>query len=548
MKYRPFLSCNAPIKLTDSRGNDMYVPCGSCPICRRSKSLQYSQRLQLEESCAKFSYFITLTYNSWFIPTYKVCYSEEFSSDTVPLYGLDGKPLKNWINLKEVYVKKYVDSDTKSFWLIPQFDRVNRYGKPLVIDPIKLDLDEQDIKSGFAQYNLHRKFYQSNFCKTKFEHHDGYVDLCYTRDLELFLYAFKNFCRISCGCTFRYFAIPDYGTNSINPHWHIVIFSDSDKLDTYFRDAVDVGTPSKPCLCARFLLEMWKYGIANSQRVEKSVSSYISSYLNAPSNFPQIIFKISNYRNYHSNHLGEVLSEKDVVNDVREGNFSRFENIQYFNKRGTVFTYSLWRSFYDRWFPSFPHVGRKSVTTAFQLHEKIQQYLNKCVDFDSVSDVAVSLFKECQSIIEDGCVSNLKFSYSFYLPFLDLFSLVETFSVRSAPFTLKDISLFKNLFYVSNRINKNVIKLYGSNSFSNLHRYFNLIARYQNYKEYKLLTDNYLAIEDDSELAYTYYLSLSNQHQNTLLYRRFLFEQYEQISKCIKHRSTADKYRNVLFN
>lgn len=548
MQYRPFLSCNQPVKLLDSRGNEMYVPCGSCPICRRSKSLKYSQRLQLEEGRAKYSWFLTLTYNPWFIPTYKVVYTKEFSSDSKLLYDFYGNPVKSWYNKKLVTLKRYEDTERKDFWLLPQFDRVDRYGRPLDIDPIKLDLDENEIKSGFTQYNIHRKFYQANFCKTRFEHHDGYVDLCYPRDLELFLYAFKNFCRLSCGCTFRYFAVPDYGTNSINPHWHILIFSDSDELNAYFQDTIEVGTPSKPCQCARFLSEMWKYGIVNSQCVEKSVSSYISSYLNTPSDFPQIIFKISNYRNYHSNHLGEVLSEESITNDIRNANWTRFENLSFTNKRGDSFTYSLWRSFYDSWLPSFPYVGRKSPQTAYQLHEKLQQYLTKHSEYDHITDVATCLFLECQSIVSDGLIDGLSFPVDFYKPFLDLCSLVESYSVRSAPFTLKDISLFKNLFYTSNNIAKNVVKLYGKSTFSSLHSYFDLICRYQNYKEYKLLTDNYSAIENDNDLTECYYLSLSNAHQNTLLYRRFLYEQYEQISKCIKHRSTADKYRNVLFN
>lgn len=548
MQYRPFLSCNQPVKLLDSRGNVMYVPCGTCPICRRSKSLKYSQRLQLEEGRAKFSWFITLTYNSWFIPTYKVVYTKEFSSDTKALYDFNGNPIKSWYNKKLVTLKRYVDTEKKQYWLLPQFDRVDRYNRPLSIDPIKLDLDENDIKSGFAQYNIHRKFYQENFCKTKFEHHDGYVDLCYPRDLELFLYAFKNFCRISCGCTFRYFAIPDYGTNSINPHWHILIFSDSDDLNAYFQDVVDVGTSAKPCLCARFLLKMWKYGIINSQRVEKSCSSYVSSYLNTPSDFPQIIFKLSNYRNYHSKHLGEVLPEKNIVDDIRSANWSRFENLTFTDKRGNCFTYSLWRTFYDTWLPSFAYVGRKSPQTAFQLHEKLQQYISRHKELEHVTDIALCLFKECLQITSDGLVDGLSFPLGFYKPFLDLVALVESYSVRSAPFTLKDISLFKNLFYTSNLISLNVVKLYGNNSLSSLHSYFDLICRYQNYKEYKLLTDNYSAIEDDEVLTKCYYLSLSNSHQNTTLYKRFLFDQYEQISKCIKHRSTADKYRNVLFN
>lgn len=548
MQYRPFLSCNQPVKLLDSRGNVMYVPCGTCPICRRSKSLKYSQRLQLEEGRAKFSWFITLTYNSWFIPTYKVVYTNEFSSDTKVVYDCNGKPVKTWYNKKLFTLKRYIDTEKKQYWLLPQFDRVDRYNRPLNIDSIKLDLDENEIKNGFAQYNIHRKFYQENFCKTKFEHHDGYVDLCYPRDLELFLYSFKNFCRISCGCTFRYFAVPDYGTNSINPHWHILIFSDSDELNAYFQDVVDVGTSAKPCLCARFLLEMWKYGIVNSQRVTKSCSSYVSSYLNTSSDFPQIIFKLSNYRNYHSKHLGEILPQKDIIDDLREANWSRFDNLTFTDKRGNCVTYSMWRSFYDTWLPSFAYVGRKSPQVAFQLHEKLQQYISRHKELEHVSDIALCLFKECLQITTDGLIDGLSFPLGFYKPFLDLFSLVEFYSVRSAPFTLKDISLFKNLFYTSNNISRNVIKLYGNNSLSSLHSYFDLICRYQNYKEYKLLTDNYSAIEDDEELTNCYYLSLFNSHQNTTLYKRFLYEQYEQISKCIKHRSTADKYRNVLFN
>ena len=49
-------------------GKDIAVPCGHCAACQSHKALEWSNRLEFESQCHKYTLFVTLTYGTDKVP------------------------------------------------------------------------------------------------------------------------------------------------------------------------------------------------------------------------------------------------------------------------------------------------------------------------------------------------------------------------------------------------------------------------------------------------------------------------------------------------
>lgn len=61
----------------------MTVPCGKCAGCLNYKSLKYTRMSQIESKCAKFTFFVTLTYNQESLPTVRVVSGERHEFNVI---------------------------------------------------------------------------------------------------------------------------------------------------------------------------------------------------------------------------------------------------------------------------------------------------------------------------------------------------------------------------------------------------------------------------------------------------------------------------------
>lgn len=75
----PFIKCTSPIAI--HRGSSIFLyPCRNCECCQVSRQKSLSTMLALEESNAKYSYFINPTYNDENIPAVRVPDDADFGS------------------------------------------------------------------------------------------------------------------------------------------------------------------------------------------------------------------------------------------------------------------------------------------------------------------------------------------------------------------------------------------------------------------------------------------------------------------------------------
>ena len=213
-----FVKCFDPLILRDLRGYPYQVPCGKCIACQNNKRSSLSLKLRLEEYTSKYCYFLTLTYDD----------------DNLPLFSLG--------------------RDTCA----TEFVRVYPYSERLRNDSLISDfcsdfydfdndlIDKMDYYSDFV-INYERKFNKS----CVYGH--GLYALLYYRDIQLFLKRLRKHIFKYYGEKIRFYFIGEYGTKSLRPHWHCLLFFNSSSLSQAFEDCVNVGTTSRPCSCPRFL-------------------------------------------------------------------------------------------------------------------------------------------------------------------------------------------------------------------------------------------------------------------------------------------------------
>ncbi len=299
----------------------LIVPCGHCKACVLNKNTRLSFQCDLEAASNKYCMFITLTYANRYIPRamFVDCIDRPFGCD---LY----------------------DKETGEF-----------LGA--------CDMLEED------RQKLLDKMYL-------------FGDVPYLRkyDLQLFFKRFRYFAKKITNEKVRYFAVGEYGPIHFRPHYHILLFFNSEALLQ---------------ACAEIVLSSWKFGRVDCQRSQGKCSSYVASYVNSNCTLPKV-YTIPELRpfNLHSQRLGQgfLRSERLKVYDITPEEFIR---------RSVVFDgkykeFNLWRSCYRYFYPKCKGYASKSsreLSYSYRLYEIASKLFPE-------SQTALSLARDIASTIK----------------------------------------------------------------------------------------------------------------------------------------------------
>lgn len=372
-----FVKCLSPLILKDFRGYPYQVPCGRCVACQNNKRSSLSLKLRLEEYTSKYCYFLTLTYDDDNLPLFSLG-SDSLSKDFLRLYPYS-KRLRNDSFISDFCGDFYnFDSDF---------------------------VDKMDYYSSFV-INYEHKYHKS----CVYGH--GLYALLYYRDIQLFLKRIRKHIYKYYGEKIRFYIIGEYGTKSLRPHWHLLLFFNSSTLSQAFEICQNVGTNSRPCQCPSFIRPFWEFGICDSKRTNGECYNYVSSYVNQSSDFPKLLVLLSNQKAYHSIQLGQILPLESFVSAIKKGDFSFFERQFYIDFAGAENPYSVWRSYYSRFFPKFTCSSRMSFEQTYRVltcYETLRVLFNT----DSVTDICRALFRHYHFGYDDNhdIFDYLRFAY-----------------------------------------------------------------------------------------------------------------------------------------
>jgi hypothetical protein len=266
-QYRSFITN----KYTGAR---IAVDCGQCDYCIHKRAKKASMRVKTAGSTFKYSYFVTLTYDNVHIPlmSCKVLHSEY--DDTVGIsgdihfgneyhqyipvseYKCDDNSMLHHIFFEQVQgtvpydreIKEYVP--VKDNWFL-SMDAIRSFiSKTQAVDKTDYPASEQYGRDNLIPFL-------------------NYVDVQnYIKRLRKHLFQILGSYE-----TLHFYAVGEYGPVHFRPHYHLLLFTNSDKVAEVLRCCHD---------------KSWKLGRSDFQRSAGGASSYVASYVNSLSSAPQL--------------------------------------------------------------------------------------------------------------------------------------------------------------------------------------------------------------------------------------------------------------------
>nr|DAQ67248.1 MAG TPA: Replication associated protein [Microviridae sp.] len=264
-QYRSFIT-------NKYNGARIAVDCGQCDYCIHKKAQKASMRVKTAGSAFKYSYFVTLTYDNEYIPLMSC---KVLHSDYDDVVGISGDIHFGHEYHKYIPVSEYQCDDNSMLRHIffeqvqgtVPFDREIKEYVPvkdnwfLSMDAIRSFIDKTQTVDK-TDYSASEQYGRDNLIPFL-----NYVDVQnYIKRLRKYLYK-----QLGSYETLHFYAVGEYGPVHFRPHYHILLFTNSEEVSKVLR------------YCHN---KSWKFGRSDFQIARGGASSYVSSYVNSLSSAP----------------------------------------------------------------------------------------------------------------------------------------------------------------------------------------------------------------------------------------------------------------------
>ena len=238
-------------------GQFMYQPCGECPACLTRKASIRSMRVSLQKSLSKYAFFINPSYNQKYVPKCQIFKVHPDDPDST-LYKLVVKPRRkgDYKMVQRVYSKKY-----------------KKVIKKEVDAPLSYDDDFSYYFNASDDYIRDFREQATLNVKGKYPHLQDYYGYISRKDGQLFVKRLRKHISKFAGKyeKVHIYFVSEYGPVRFRPHFHLLLFTDSDKV------AKNIG---------RIISSSWKFGRCDWSASRGQAESYVASYVNSFSRLP----------------------------------------------------------------------------------------------------------------------------------------------------------------------------------------------------------------------------------------------------------------------
>jgi hypothetical protein len=301
-------------------GEPVYVKCGVCPHCLISRSDAKRNLCDYEKWNRKYCYFVTLTYNSQYVPKMALVPIDDYEFD-YPI-GNNWPAVRSQLLTRiliDPRVKKqdngqdinmftckvnfpYIDEHLKSIFdsCVTAAEFRKNYkpeyfssARPYILRTIPRVSKLQKFKDVQREELIWISPEKVEMLKRKskcegndnaFPQFKGLLKYVNYRDYQLFAKRFRKylFTKIGSYEKISSYVVSEYSPKTFRPHFHILFFFDSDEVAENIRQAV---------------FQSWKLGRVDTQLARDSAGSYVSGYLNSLVSLPSIFTDVSFTKN-----------------------------------------------------------------------------------------------------------------------------------------------------------------------------------------------------------------------------------------------------------
>lgn len=261
--------CLHPVKTVSKYTNSViYTPCGYCYSCLANKSNRDTALAMNIASNFKYCYFVWLSYEDQYLPYMEV-------SSISPLDESHSN-----------YTFTSIDRDLR----IPVSNGKDRIIKdsPFEFTHAMTSSEYKDvIVKSHGRYDFLRK----RVVYPRFEECDNHIPYCNTSDCQKFLKRLRFHSKTKYNEEIRFYGVSEYGPRTFRPHWHLLLFFDSDKLASVIQQLISTS---------------WSYGRTTCELSRGGSASYVASYVNSNVCLPSLYLqhKEIRARSLHSKGYG----------------------------------------------------------------------------------------------------------------------------------------------------------------------------------------------------------------------------------------------------
>lgn len=282
--------CLRPVKVYNKYTHDvLYVPCGHCYSCLKNKSNRDTALAMNIASNFKYCYFVWLSYTEKFLPRMEMV-SEDLLDD-------------NRINFKFCSVDRNM--------IVSGNKKKNNRGKDRFINDEKFEFTHSMTSTEYKDIIVksHGRYDFSRKCVIypRFEDCDNKIPYCNTSDCQKFLKRLRFHIKAEYNEEVRFYGVSEYGPRTFRPHWHLLLFFNSDEVAEVISECVS---------------ESWSYGNTTCELSKGGSASYVASYVNSNVCLPSLYLehKEIRARSFHSKGYGvnNVFPREGKIYDIEK--------------------------------------------------------------------------------------------------------------------------------------------------------------------------------------------------------------------------------------
>lgn len=493
-----FLSCNSPVKVNTVKGV-RFVGCGKCIQCKTARRRKTELLLSLETQSHKYCELINLTYNDDLIPW-------------VDLSAIDGRyfsvsseldsflrcqhPLHFGMRTKQMYnprTCKYcrvIDKDFVKQRYTSAFGALERYISYDTFDVTQLYLDLETYNKRVDEYYQKYPWRSRGISRQR-----NHVAILFNEDLQRYLDRLKKWCLRKFGVKVRYFAVGEYGTNSLRPHWHIILFHDSLQLRNAFQHVWVYPNSTKQnqreIAVSLRAAALWSYGDCTTTTTDGFASSYLSGYLNQSSCIPKLLGAFPQ-KTFKSIFLGENRDLQLLADLLRQRDFRELTTSHLVSRKGLCRPVPTPSTSYNRFCIKYSFDGLQTLADKSRLFCSTKWFLNRS-QINLFDDVDV--YKAFLWLVNQDANSRTLQSH-ILRPLLDYCTNYVARVFRAS----NSLNCLRSLFYATRKLYK-MSTLLGMNTW----QYLLVIDDFEHWLDYQNLINHLQMLEDNPTLAYQYY-------------------------------------------
>ena len=248
-------------------GARIAVDCGQCDYCIHKRAKKASMRVKTAGSAFKYSYFVTLTYDNAHIPLMSC---KVLHSDYEDALGISGDIHFGNEHHRYIPVSEYQCDDNSMLRHIffeqvqgtVPFDREIKEYAP-VKDNWFLSMDA--IRSFISKTQAVDK---TDYPASAQYGRDNLIPFLNYVDVQNYIKRLRKhlFQQLGSYETLHFYAVGEYGPVHFRPHYHLLLFTNSEKVAEVLRHCHD---------------KSWKLGRSDFQRSAGGACSYVASYVNS---------------------------------------------------------------------------------------------------------------------------------------------------------------------------------------------------------------------------------------------------------------------------